>query len=290
MLKQRILTALVLIPLVIGALFRLPIEPYSYTVMGILAIGAWEWARMSGVSGQLGRLGFAGFFVAVCLLIQFTSPHYELWLVPNTWSYKTQPWIDATVWIGILWWLIAAFLVFSFPRSQKLWTNPYIALGMGLSALLPAWVSFVIIRSIDYVGDPLRGSVLLVGLLLIIWAADIGAYFAGKAFGRHKLAPSVSPGKSIEGAIGGAVAACVFLPGFIYITSYVGNVFYLVLCALLIVVVSIFGDLTESMFKRVSGIKDSSNILPGHGGIYDRLDSLIAALPFYVILQSLVLG
>jgi len=150
---------------------------------------------------------------------------------------------------------------------------------IGLLVLLPAWQGLVLLKH-----WPL-GNWLILSVMVLVWAADIGAYFSGRAFGKRKLAPQVSPGKSWEGVYGGlAVSLVITLVVGISRDWGVGQILLGLLGAALVVMASVIGDLTESMFKRRSGIKDSSNLLPGHGGVLDRIDSLTAAIPLFAVL------
>ena len=150
---------------------------------------------------------------------------------------------------------------------------------IGLLILLPAWQGLVLLKQ-----WPL-GNYLIVAVMVLVWGADIGAYFSGRAFGKRKLAPQVSPGKSWEGVLGGLLT-CLLIALAVGLSRHWGVVELVLALAgtLLLVMVSVVGDLTESMFKREAGIKDSSNLLPGHGGILDRIDSLTAAIPLFAVL------
>ncbi|MNH04774.1 Phosphatidate cytidylyltransferase [compost metagenome] len=167
----------------------------------------------------------------------------------------------------------------TYPRSSDLWASAACRLLIGLLVLLPAWQGLVLLKH-----WPL-GNWLILSVMVLVWAADIGAYFSGRAFGKRKLAPQVSPGKSWEGVYGGlAVSLLITLGVGISRDWGFGQILLGLLGAALLVMSSVVGDLTESMFKRRSGIKDSSNLLPGHGGVLDRIDSLTAAIPIFAVL------
>ena len=179
----------------------------------------------------------------------------------------------------MLWWGLAAFLVLTYPRTSAHWSTTASKLVIGFLILLPAWQGLILIKQ-----EPL-GNWLIMAVMILVWGADIGAYFSGKAFGKRKLAPSVSPGKSWEGVYGGLALSLVITAVVGVVRGWgVGQMIASLLGAALIVVISVVGDLTESMFKRQSGVKDSSNLLPGHGGILDRIDSLTAAIPTFAVL------
>ncbi len=157
--------------------------------------------------------------------------------------------------------------------------------AFGVLTLLPFFWSVVILRANGIDVDPYHGAKLVMFVCLLVWAADSGAYFAGKSFGKRKMAPAVSPNKTIEGLVGGIITAVIVAWIFadlfdIQFTSP----FHMIVITLVTVVISVLGDLVESMFKRVSGVKDSSNLIPGHGGILDRIDSLTAAFPVFALL------
>lgn len=263
MLKQRVLTALVLVPIALWGFFYLDGGAFAIFVGAVVAIGAWEWARLVGLEDSSSRLTYAGICALLILL---------LWNMPSI--------ARLVVLFGVVWWGFAWFLVLGFPDSSKFWqcnTTKYI---IGLLILLPAWQGLVLIKSID-----LHGNWIIFSIMLFVWAADIGAYFAGRTWGKDKLAPKVSPGKSWQGLWGG-MAAAVFVGIIIYFkTSFFdGKLILSLICLVILVAFSVLGDLTESMFKRQAGLKDSSNLLPGHGGVLDRIDSLTAAIPVAVLL------
>ncbi len=188
--------------------------------------------------------------------------------------------------LAAVWWVFALFLVLQFPASASFWQPAWVRYLAGLLVMVPAWKALVTVRGGVLSVSPETSTVwLIIYIFLIVWAADIGAYFAGKTFGRRKLAPAVSPGKSVEGAFGGLVAVSV-LP-FVaapLLTLAPSQTLVLWLMTISAAIFSIVGDLLESLGKRVVGIKDSSQILPGHGGIMDRIDSVTAAAPVFVLM------
>ena len=262
MLKQRIITALILLPIALCGFFLLEGSGFALFIGLVVTLGAWEWARLAGFTAQPVRVGYA---LAVAVMLFFMH------ILPGL-----APWVLGA---AVLWWGVATYLVLTYPRSSGHWSSAACKLVIGLLVLLPAWQGLILIKQ-----EPL-GNWLIMAVMVLVWGADIGAYFAGKTFGKRKLAPRVSPGKSWEGFYGGLVASLL-------ITLVVGlqqgwqvNGLLLALGgAALVVAVSVIGDLTESMFKRQSGIKDSSNLLPGHGGVLDRIDSLTAAVPLFAVL------
>lgn len=174
---------------------------------------------------------------------------------------------------------VATWLVLSFPESAERWSATSTKLVIGLLILLPAWQGLVLIKAM-----PL-GNWLIMAVMVLVWGADIGAYFSGRKFGKRKLAPKVSPGKSWEGVYGGLLLSLIITAVVGLVRGWsVSEIVAALFGAAMIVLVSVVGDLTESMFKRQSGIKDSSNLLPGHGGVLDRIDSLTAAVPLFAVL------
>ena len=263
MLKQRIITALWLVPLALIGFFYLQGVSYAMFIGAVIALGAWEWAALAGIKHQLGRVSYA-LVTCLALLLLYTQPMLA----------------EPLMLMAMGWWLLAIVMVISYPASVKLWGGLLGKLLIGWLILLPAWQGLLILKQWP------QANTLILMLMVLIWSADIGAYFTGKTFGKRKLAPRVSPGKSWEGAIGGAVISLLVASLFAQYLSHLSlSALQVLLMMLPVVVLSIIGDLTESMFKRQSGIKDSSNLLPGHGGILDRIDSLTAAVPVFVVIM-----
>lgn len=262
MLKQRIITALVLLPIALGGFFLLDGAAFAWFIGLVVTLGAWEWARLAGLQAQPLRVAYA---VAVAVLLA------ALYMFPL--------FAPALLVVAVLWWLAATFLVLTYPDSSRYWGAMPGRLLIGLLILLPAWQGLVLLKQWP------QANALIIAVMALVWGADIGAYFSGKAFGKRKLAPRVSPGKSWEGVYGGLAASLsiTLVVGLQQGWSASGLVLAL-LGAAVVVLISVVGDLTESMFKRQSGIKDSSNLLPGHGGVLDRIDSLTAAIPVFAAL------
>lgn len=255
MLKQRVQTALVVAPLLILAVIFLPTNWFAVLLMVVVAAGAWELAPLGGYQMHP---AVRGIFTAVAVLLAIgllsTGPAFIF------------VWLGLAAWFAAMMWLIN-------PEAE---IPGWIRLALGLMILLTGWVSLVILHK--EVG---HWPVLL--LLALVVAADVGAYFAGRQFGRRKLAPRISPGKTWAGVSGGLLAAVpVALVGALGlgIEAYLG---FVVVC-MLAVMASVFGDLVESLLKRQAGVKDSGTLLPGHGGVLDRLDSVVAAAPIFLIL------
>lgn len=181
------------------------------------------------------------------------------------------------LWLSLLWWLLALVLVLQYPEGRALRAG-LLPLAYGLAVLLPAWAGLVWLRAQN------GGLWLLLAAVVMVWAADIGAYFAGKSLGKRKLMPRVSPGKTLEGLLGGVLLTQLLAVGaMLYLNWSASSILAGMLGTLVVVLFSVVGDLTESLFKREQGLKDSSNLLPGHGGIMDRIDSLTAAIPLFAL-------
>lgn len=264
MLKQRVLTALLLAPLALWGIWISPEAVFATILALIFLMGAWEWAGLSGLDGKLSRL------VYVLLLTGLMLALY--------WGREVN---NLTLMIGVLalmWWTMALMAVLTHPHGTTIWRSG-LARGLaGLFVLLPAWLAMVELHAH---GEHGPGWVIL--LVMLVWAADTGAYFAGKLFGRHKLAPHVSPGKTWEGVIGGMLLALLIALIGSYWLSPPAGIMSFVLLVLATIMISILGDLLESLFKRIADIKDSGGLLPGHGGMLDRIDSLTAAAPLFVL-------
>lgn len=270
MLKQRVITALVLAIIFIVALFGLPAGYFSFFVGAIVLIGAWEWACLAGFPARWQRALYALFILVVLLLASFYLG-FEGEASPNLDADAIRELLIA----GCIWWAIALLLVQGYPSSALLWGHKILRLLMGLLVLIPTWVALVYVRQQE------AGAWLVLLLMLIVAMADSGGYFAGKRFGKHKLASAVSPGKTWEGFAGGFIANCV-LALILSLTLELGLLLMLVL-VVPTSLVSVLGDLLESMLKRHAGIKDSGTILPGHGGILDRVDGVTAAAPVFAL-------
>lgn len=265
MLKTRILTALALLPLVVAAILWLPTPGVAVILGALLTLGAWEWGRLGGIREAGPRATGA----AVTALVMLGG-----------WYGLVHPGLVLT-WLGaaLVWWAAAVRWIPAFPRG---WSDslgrPVLTLASGLLVLSACFVALVWLHA-----GP-SGPTLMLLLLVLIWAADTGAYFAGRALGRRKLAPNVSPGKTLEGAAGGlALTALTGVLGAWWLDLAGGVALAFILLAVLTGAISIVGDLTQSMFKRHVGVKDSGNLFPGHGGVLDRIDSLLAAAPLFVL-------
>lgn len=262
MLKQRIITALILLPVALAGFFLLEGQWFALFIGAVITLGAWEWARLAGLQAQKLRIAYA--LVVVILA---------------SWLFRFPQLAVPVLVLGMLWWLAAIWAVLRYPASAEAWRAQPVQLLIGLLILLPAFQGLLLLKQ-----WPL-GNWLIVAVMVLVWVADIGAYFSGRAFGKRKLAPKVSPGKSWEGVFGGLLASLLVTLGVgLYRGWLPSDLLLAMLGAAVVVLISVVGDLTESMFKRQAGVKDSSNLLPGHGGVLDRIDSLTAAVPVFAVL------
>ncbi|SDP10409.1 phosphatidate cytidylyltransferase [Rhodoferax sp. OV413] len=282
MLKQRVITAIVLLAFLLPALFYPAPEPLCLLAVLAIASAAWEWGKMNGLS-QPKALGLAMLMVVACALS---------WIMGLLTAHMPTLW---TV-VGAAWVLVGAWLL---RRGVDGWARISSALRglVGFIALWAAWLAICQARVV--------GTNFLLSVLLLVWVADIGAYFAGRAFGtkffKNKLAPAISPGKSWEGVCGGMLGVVVLALVWVWADgawqAQVPSLYtrlahqsglLLLLAALFMAAMSVVGDLVESLIKRSAGVKDSSGLLPGHGGVLDRVDALLPTLPLAMMLASIV--
>lgn len=290
MLKQRVITALIMLAIVIPTLLYPSAWPFCLLALLFMAAGAWEWARMNGLK-ETGSFCFAGFFVLGAAISWYFG--FLNMAMPNVWIIASGFWVLSSAWllsIGVAGW---SRIPVGLRRAG------------GLVALWLAWlaVSQARIQSVNF----------LMSVLCLVWAADTFAYFAGRTWGgkfsKNKLAPTISPGKSWEGVWGGVVGVFLLAAAWVWADSHwlnVGqnagqngmtslytrlnsqHVVLMVVALLFLTAMSVIGDLIESLIKRSAGVKDSSALLPGHGGVLDRMDALLPTLPIAMMLATLI--
>lgn len=273
MLRTRVITALVLVALLLPALFYLPQSYWALAVAAFIGVGAWEWGALLGWRNP-SRLILGVATALICATLSWLDPE-----AIGAVSVVTP----AKWWVLLIYGIAAVFWCLVVPLwLRKKWA--IVGLGgllVGTVVLIPTWLAMVQLR--------ILGPGALLGIFAVVWMADVAAYFSGKAFGKHKLAPSISPGKTWEGAIGAGLGVIIY--GLVLrqvFTIELMPIALWVIALLAVAAVSIIGDLYESLLKRKAGIKDSSNILPGHGGVLDRIDSLTSTLPVVALVWLLV--
>ncbi len=253
MLRTRLITAVISLAILGAVLFAVP-AVVALSVIGLLVLaGAWEWSGFLGLAATSGRISYVALIAAMMAVMTFVIPEQS----------------ELLLGVACVWWLGAFIWTFFFPTPIPAATRWV----CGALVLVPLFVALRVLYGLD--------PLLLLFSLLIVWAADIGAYFVGRRFGRVKLAPSISPGKTWEGVFGGLIMVVILTFVWAHFRD-VGVAVLLPFC-LGVAALSIVGDLTVSMFKRTVGLKDSGNLFPGHGGVLDRVDSISAAAPLFVI-------
>ena len=269
MLKQRVMTAIVMVLVLVLVLFWLPPFFFGLALLAIFSMAAWEWANLTGLTGGIERLLYA-----LVAAIVFTM---VLWV-----GLRPSVWLSALLLMSVTGWGFALHAVVHYPQSKQ-WCSRNVLMLLGMWLLLPCFCSLLVLKQLRPDGA------LVVLVIASIAAADIGAYFSGRRFGRHKLAPAVSPGKTWEGVLGGFAAnlllACIvtIIPGLVSVPMLP-----LVLLLVATAAISVLGDLFESLVKRERGVKDSSQLLPGHGGILDRIDGWTAAFPLFTFFYMML--
>ncbi|MEI2266413.1 phosphatidate cytidylyltransferase [Erwinia sp. CGal63] len=283
MLKSRLITALILIPIVIAALFLLPPPGFAIVTLAVCMLAAWEWGQFAGLASRSQRVWLAVLCGLLLAVMTLTLPAYH--------HSVHLPQIAGSLWTALGWWIVALLLVLTYPGSAALWRKSRVLrLLFGILTIVPFFWGMVALRQYHYDTDHFAGAWWLLYVMFLVWGADSGAYMFGRLFGKHKLAPKVSPGKTWEGFFGGLLTAAVIAWLFGLWAPLSVSPAALLTCSIVATLASVLGDLTESMFKREAGIKDSGQLIPGHGGILDRIDSLTAAVPVFACLLLLAFG
>jgi len=265
MLKLRFITALLLIAATLAVILFLPLYLFTAITTAMILFAAWEWSILAGCKKYLHRVLYVIFIAAI------------LW---SSWYAAIIPILFAS----LIWWIIATCLIVAYPKSAAIFQSIYVRALIGVFTLVPCWLSLIIIRSAG------NGIIILLFILCIVWGTDIGAYFSGKWWGKRKLAPCVSPNKTWQGLYGGVLTAIIVaVTGCIVFNTSPSSWLIIIMISILAALFSVVGDLLESMLKRYMHIKDIGNYLPGHGGLLDRIDSLTAALPIF-LLSCLLFG
>lgn len=269
MLRTRVLTAVALLPVVLGLLFFAPRWLWALFAALIAMLGCWEWSRLCGfpLLVQRAYVAASASLGAGLLALYHFSP---MGLYPGV--------AQALLWIAAAFWIVAVPLWL----KAQLRPSPWVLGLAGWIALWPMWVAIVDLRD--------RSRWVLLAAALLVWIADIAAYFAGRRFGKRKLAPAISPGKTWEGVYGALAGVAAYGIALLVWSSEAAPTAWwaqFIVALLVLTAVSVVGDLFESWMKRGAGVKDSSNLLPGHGGVLDRIDALCSTLPVAALLVSL---
>ncbi|MBT5797793.1 MAG: phosphatidate cytidylyltransferase [Porticoccaceae bacterium] len=266
MLRLRIITALCMVAIFLPALFLMPSMLFSIATVPLVLVAGWEWSRLVKIRSVIARIGYL-------LLIVMTLFAASLWLgLPDMFDPQRAQQL-LLVAVGV--WAFIFLWIQGYPSSAILWSARPILGLLGLMLLGFTWIAIVTILNYQ------SGQWLLLLAIVIIVLADVGGFFAGKYFGKHKLAPIISPGKTWEGFVGGLLLEGVLVGSLVWYLSDHVTVLGLSLLVIPVALYSVLGDLFESMIKRHSGVKDSGRLLPGHGGVLDRIDGVMAALPMF---------
>jgi phosphatidate cytidylyltransferase len=271
MTKTRLLAALAMAPIAIAAILLLQTPWIMALAAVIFLIGLWEWFELAEIEDTLAR--------TVLLVANLALMVAIVWASRSATGYSYVLFQLASV-IGVVWWLLALLWLrnYSFASNHETWARMF-KLAAGALATIPAWCALGWIHATRP-----DGHLWLFTALAIVWAADSGAYFAGRMYGKRKLAPTVSPNKTIEGLLGGVAAGiAVGLCGALLAGASGSQLPLVALVALAAILASVVGDLYESLLKRHAGVKDSGSLIPGHGGILDRIDGVLAALPVFAL-------
>ncbi|CAN5188700.1 phosphatidate cytidylyltransferase [soil metagenome] len=268
--RTRVIAAAVMAPVAIAAVLLLPTRYLAALVAGVLMLGLWEWTLLAGLRDRLPR---AAYLLGNALLIAALA-----WGAGR--GLFTLKLVSV---LGAAWWLVAlAWLArFQFASRDNTWACA-LKLAVGSICAIPAWAALCVTHA-----DGAEGPLWTLFALMLVWVADSGAYFAGSRWGKHKLAPRISPGKSWEGLWGGLVASLLLAVAAMPVLHLRWDALPSLLAVTAITMLfSVVGDLFESLMKRHAGAKDSSHLIPGHGGALDRIDSLLAALPVFVVAKG----
>lgn len=265
MLKVRVTTGVILAVVVVAAVVLLPLAWMAAFFHLVLLVAAYEWGKLCGIQT---RPGFVAYAAVLSATVAF------LWLFPTAWM--------PALLVAVVFWLVVVAVVVRYPTSAPLLRAAPVTLAGGVVALGGAWLALVVLKAATGSHGDAAGAWHIAWLLAAVALADTGAYFTGRRFGRRKLAPSVSPGKTVEGAVGGAVAVLAWSA--CAAALFDGAVARWLLLGVAVFAAAVVGDLLESALKRMRGVKDASGILPGHGGVLDRIDSLLPSAPVFALL------
>jgi len=268
MFLKRALTVIFLLPAVIYLVFQDNNNIFVFSLIFIFLLAVNEYSNLISLNNKLVKTIY---IFSLLLLFIFLNKQSTLYM---------PLWILSIIFLSALWWLLNIYLISSFPKNSKYWHNNLaVRLISGFLVFIPMLLSLAAIHRIN------SGALML--LLSLVWAADCGGYFFGKAFGKNKLCPNVSPGKTVEGLLGGVFLSLIVMNLYLFFileSSSVNDYLNFNVLSIVVVATSTIGDLLESAYKRLANVKDSGTLLPGHGGIFDRIDSLTASAPFFFLL------
>lgn len=286
MLKYRLLTAGVLLPLAICLIFFVPYKIYFAVITIAYLLSVWEWSHLLGTENSLIKACYRLLMLLILGLFYYLlNTHQDHVVMITATQVFSLPafYVLLCLTLNVFGFFIACYFVVTYPRTEKYWGNPWMIALKSIWILVPWWLSLIVLRESVY------GPWAVMFALMIVILADSGAYFSGRLWGKHKLAARVSPGKTWEGVLGGILISVVITSAYaswFMLSKSDGelhfsfdNLLVVIIIVLVIAAISVLGDLNESMLKRYAGVKDSGSLLPGHGGILDRIDGLTFALP-----------
>ena len=280
MTRTRLLAALVMAPLAIAAVLLLSTPWMAALSAAAFLVGLWEWLRLAEIDDPIAR----GVLLVVNLLLMVAL----VWASRST-TGSSLILFQLMVMLGVIWWLLAVIWLRHYDFASDHNTHARVfKLAAATLSIVPAWCALALIHASDpepsLLGGVPQGHVWLLVALMIVWAADSGAYFAGRKFGKTKLSPRISPNKTVEGLVGGVIAGMIVaLAAAPLAGASLKQLPYVAIVAIWTILFSVVGDLYESLLKRHVGAKDSSHLIPGHGGVLDRIDSVLAALPVFAL-------
>ncbi|WP_395479631.1 phosphatidate cytidylyltransferase [Candidatus Curculioniphilus buchneri] len=281
MLKHRLITTFILVPIVISTLFMLPFITFALITLLVCILGVWEWGKLISLISIKQRIWltvFCGFLQAQIILVIL-----DCHSIISIWQVR------CALWSAFFWWITATLLVCTYPHSAVLWNKSKLQqIAFCMLTIIPFFYGVLALRQHNYNINYFTGSWWLLYVMTLVWAVDSGAYFFGQLLGNHKMVPSLSPKKTWEGFIGGLVTSAIIAWLFNKYAPLNISPVTLLTCSIVASLAAVLGDLTESMFKREVGIKNTSHLIPGHGGILDRIDSLTAAVPVFTFLILLI--
>lgn len=283
MLKQRIATAIVLLIALIAISTLMSPPVFSLVIAMVVLLAGWEWGGFIGLENRTTKVAYL-----ISLTFLLSCCYFLLEMNLESESLRQDRALTLSV-MGLCYWIGSTIVVLSYPEKNKHWNSESRIATMGIFSLVPTWVG---VTQLKYLAP---GGELVLVLIILVAAVDVGAYFTGINFGKTKLAPALSPNKTWEGVWGGFALCLVVTIGFAFLLNQtfftVGllEIGVLAVMCFLLTFFSVIGDLLESMLKRNRQIKDSGKILPGHGGVLDRIDGLIAATPIFVLVMTYLL-